>query len=92
LPGSPYDRKLDEPVHPPGALRADRINLAWTASAPRLALGFSLLTILLGPVAAYNVAAPAMAALSAHSSRPRVAEVRRAHEHIQVLLAKLTRP
>jgi hypothetical protein len=45
------------------------INLTWTASSPGLALAFSPLTVLLGPTAAYNVAAlllPALAAWTAY--------------------------
>lgn len=45
------------------------VNLAWTASAPGLALAFSPITVLFGPVAAYNVAAlllPALAAWTAY--------------------------
>ena len=44
-------------------------NLAWTPSAPGLALVFSPLTVLFGPVASYNVAAlllPALAAWTAY--------------------------
>ena len=44
-------------------------NLAWSPSAPGLALVFSPLTVLFGPVASYNVAAlllPALAAWSAY--------------------------
>ena len=37
------------------------VNLAWTASAPGLALAFSPLTVLFGPVASYNVAMRAAA-------------------------------
>jgi hypothetical protein len=47
----------------------DGVNLAWTATAPALALAFSPLTVLFGPVAAYNVAAlllPALAAWTAY--------------------------
>lgn len=45
------------------------LNLAWTPSAPGLALVFSPLTALVGPVAAYNVAGvllPALAAWTAY--------------------------
>ena len=41
------------------------VNLAWTPSAPGLALAFSPLTVLVGPVASYNVAAVLLPALSA---------------------------
>jgi hypothetical protein len=41
------------------------INLAWTPSAPGLALAFSPVTVLFGPVAAFNVAALLLPALSA---------------------------
>ncbi len=41
------------------------VNLAWTPSAPGLALVFSPITILFGPVASFNVAALLMPALSA---------------------------
>jgi hypothetical protein len=41
------------------------INLAWTSSAPGLALVFVPLTLLVGPTAAYNVAALLMPALAA---------------------------
>ena len=44
-------------------------NLAWTPSAPGLAVVFSPLTVLFGPVASYNVAAlvlPALAAWTAY--------------------------
>lgn len=43
----------------------DGINLAWTTTVPALALAFSPLTLLFGPVASYNVAAILMPALSA---------------------------
>ena len=43
----------------------DGINLAWTTSVPALALVFTPLTLLFGPVASYNVAALLMPALSA---------------------------
>jgi hypothetical protein len=43
----------------------DGIGLAWTASTPGLALAFAPLTLLAGPVAAYNVAAVLMPALAA---------------------------
>ena len=45
------------------------VNLAWTPSAPGLALVFSPLTAIVGPVAAYNVAGvllPALAAWTAY--------------------------
>jgi hypothetical protein len=41
------------------------VNLAWTASAPGLALAFSPLTVLVGPDVSYNVAALLAPALSA---------------------------
>jgi hypothetical protein len=41
------------------------VNIAWTPSAPGLALVFSPLTWLVGPVAAFNIAAVLMPALSA---------------------------
>src|SRR5712692_316367 len=47
----------------------DGINLAWTPSSPGLALAFSPLTVLFGPVVSYNVAAlvlPALAAWTAY--------------------------
>jgi hypothetical protein len=43
----------------------DGISLAWTASTPGLALAFAPLTLLAGPVAAYNVAAVLMPPLAA---------------------------
>lgn len=47
----------------------DGVNMAWTASAPGLALVFAPLTVAFGPVASYNVAAlllPALAAWTAY--------------------------
>jgi hypothetical protein len=41
------------------------VNLTWTTSVPGLALAFTPLTLLFGPVAAYNVAATLMPALAA---------------------------
>jgi hypothetical protein len=41
------------------------VNLAWTASTPGLALAFSPITLLFGPVAAFNVAAVLLPAFSA---------------------------
>ncbi len=46
----------------------DGINLAWTTTVPALALVFSPLTLLVGPVASYNVAALLMPALAAWSA------------------------
>jgi hypothetical protein len=43
-------------------------NLAWTTSVPGLALAFSPLTLLFGPVVAFNVAALVLPALSAWSA------------------------
>lgn len=43
----------------------DGVNLTWTTSVPGLALLFSPLTLLVGPVAAYNVAAILMPCLAA---------------------------
>ncbi len=45
--------------HPQG------VNLAWTASAPGLALAFSPLTVIFGPVVSYNVAVLLMPAIAA---------------------------
>jgi hypothetical protein len=44
------------------------VNLAWTTTAPGLALLFSPLTVIAGPVASYNVAAVLMPALAAWSA------------------------
>src|SRR5579864_7760150 len=44
------------------------IDLAWTASAPGLALLFSPLTVLVGPVVSYNVAAVLLPAIAAWTS------------------------
>jgi hypothetical protein len=41
------------------------INIAWTASAPGIALAFSPLAVLVGPTASYNVAAILLPALAA---------------------------
>ena len=41
------------------------VNIAWTPSAPGLALAFAPLTALIGPIASYNVAGVLMPALSA---------------------------
>ena len=41
------------------------VNLAWTASAPGLALAFTPLTLLAGPTASYNVAVLLMPAIAA---------------------------
>ena len=41
------------------------VNLAWTPSAPAIALVFSPLTALVGPIASYNVAGVLLPALSA---------------------------
>lgn len=41
------------------------VNLAWTPSAPGLAIAFSPLTALFGPIASYNVASVAVPALAA---------------------------
>jgi hypothetical protein len=43
----------------------DGLNLGWTATAPGLAIAFSPLTLAVGPVVAYNVAAVLMPALAA---------------------------
>lgn len=43
----------------------DGLNLAWTTSVPGLALLFAPLTLLIGPVTAFNVAAVAMPAAAA---------------------------
>jgi len=44
------------------------VNLAWTVSVPTLALVFSPLTVLFGPVVSYNVAALLMPALAASTA------------------------
>ena len=41
------------------------VNIAWTPSAPGLALAFSPLTVLVGPIVSYNVAGILLPALSA---------------------------
>jgi hypothetical protein len=43
----------------------DGINLAWTTTVPALALAFTPLTLLFGPVVSYNVASMLMPALAA---------------------------
>ena len=44
------------------------VNLAWTTSVPALALAFSPVTVLFGPVVAFNVAALLLPALSAFTA------------------------
>lgn len=46
----------------------DGINLAWTTTVPGLALAFTPLTLLFGPVVSYNVAALLMPALAASTA------------------------
>ena len=54
-----------EPVRHARDLGPDGVNLAWTTSVPGLAVLFAPVTLLAGPVAAYNVAAVLMPALAA---------------------------
>jgi hypothetical protein len=55
----------DNPFYTHAVWAPDGLNLAWVTSVPGLALPLAPLTLLFGPVAAYNVAAVLMPALAA---------------------------
>ena len=59
------DRAPAEPVRLHAIYAPDGINLAWATTVPGLALPFAPVTILFGPVVAYNLAALLMPALGA---------------------------